>query len=295
MYPRIMTVSSFTDLELAMRGSVPGEDLLIINSNVLSAQEFVYLVHKARAGAADYDRTMTFGSQWLKIEECLLRPDLAKINREEAEAYFDGQMRRDADDINFLLTTIERLRDSSVHRDMFESLVRDALPRDGSIAYMNSFVKRRGPHDPRNFAFISMGMWDWMYPWMHLFAPDLLSDVQIYGLKLHWDKRSMLAGCDLDTNVTDGNKGHKFATHCVVNRLDPRKVPFVGDSAQTDYGALIQGLGILLVPDDEDEQMFVKHRQGDQLEKLWDAGVAGVLCSSTFDTLVGIRAGRVVV
>lgn len=293
---RIETADTHEELVEVMREKGDDEQVLVVNTSLTTAIEFIAAFIAAVVAVFDFDGTVTGHSQFAVARKYLMNDEMEAEDDADAKSYFRGGMTSDFGHISFIYRTVRRMLAARISREQFDKAVELIQPREGAIELMQTFMPRLAGA----IAIISYGLWDVIRIWTDVYAYHVVRSDAIHALKLRW-KRGMLSGWQPTTVVSDGNKGYRFIAHCAANGVEPEDAVVIGDSPITDLSMLREGIGILLIPDTEKElakfdqeeaQMRADHRTGTTLARAFPH-IQAVFLSDDLTPLAQIRRGEI--
>ncbi|MDP2631192.1 MAG: hypothetical protein Q8P30_00295 [Candidatus Uhrbacteria bacterium] len=288
----ISLAKGYVDFEALYTGSNTDRPLVVVNAtraNCVSA--FVKKVFHCCWLMADFDGTLTMGSQWDDARN-LMGPERAEVDRVALKRWTESD-RSFQSECEFIFGTVDLLCESGLTQGQLFAVARAQRPRPGALELLHSFElsvdgSEYPDHIVRSFI-VSYGMDCYICEWAShngVFA-------KVLALKLRWDKDSKLIGYYADTVVVGTNKGNKAKEVHERFGVIPSLQLVLADAPSDKDLFHDKSVNVLILPHTEVEEAISKFRRKG-LPDVWNL-VDAILVGDSLEPLYEMRRNHTAV
>lgn len=271
----VLVADSYAKFIELMKTAPNDANVLIINGEAISREVFFTAICEADGIGTDQDGSIWPGSGWAHARANWQLPEDAKLERQEAVAYFANEYHAQEAQVKFALDPVVRMARFGLKRQMIHQAAIEWPVRDGVHELFSHFSSEK-------IAIISYGLYDVIRAWcMESLGYCATALPAIYALRMLWDQEDRLIGPDTTTVITDNMKTSVLMLHATQLGTKARKLITIGDSPSDEF--IQHGIGIAVVPPekylDASEGSLREDHRLRGLKKMWDMSCAVALGS----------------
>ena len=248
---------------------------------------------RVRAGAFDYDGTLTSGSQWralgslmsqrLQDEDAANREWYWSQNLEEDDSlgmddpdWFHGSLdpgNQTVAEGAWIAETIHLYRQAGITREQVRQVASTLPPREGALQLLGLF-------DPR--VVISFGVEQLIQDWLH---HQDMNSTPVAASRLKFNGSDVISGCHINL-VVSGTKRVAAAKFRKKTGVREDELMVLGDSIVDAEMMVPGGFNVLIIPPGEADKKLAGFRNGN-LVQMWDR-LTAILFSDSLLPLVDL-------